>query len=51
MTVSGNMILKMEPNDEIIEGIQKARNTLTMIMYGADKTFSYIDERIYKSDD
>ena len=44
-------ILKMEPNDEIIEGIQKARNTLTMIMYGADKTFSYIDERIYKSED
>ena len=41
-------ILKMEPNDDIIEGIQKARNMLTMIMYGKDKTFSYIEERIYQ---
>lgn len=41
-------ILKMEPNDEIIEGIQKARNMLTMIMYGKDKTFSYVEGRIYQ---
>ena len=35
-------------NDEIIEGIQKARNMLTMIMYGKDNTFSFIEDRIYK---
>ena len=41
-------ILKMEPNDDILEGIQKARNMLTMIMYGKDTTFSYIEERLYQ---
>lgn len=41
-------VLKMEPNDEIIEGIQKARNTLTMIIYGKDTSFSYIEERLYQ---
>lgn len=38
---------KMEITDEIIEGIQKARNMLTKIIYGKDKTFSYIENRIY----
>lgn len=41
-------VLKMEPNDEIIEGIQKARNTLTMIIHGKDASFSYIEERLYQ---
>lgn len=41
-------IVKIEkPNDEIIEGIQKARNVLTSIMYGKDNTFALIKNRIY----
>lgn len=40
-------VVKMEPNEEIIEGIQRARNLLTSIIYGKDETFAFIESRIY----
>ena len=40
-------VLASEPNEEVIEGIQKARNVLTKIMHGKDRTFSYIDGKVY----
>lgn len=43
-----NDVVKMTvPNEDIIDGIQKARNVLTSIMYGKDETFSYIESRVF----
>lgn len=40
-------VVKIAPNDEIIEGIQLAKNLLVSIMYGKDDTFTFIESRIY----
>ena len=42
-----NNIINDEPTDVVIEGIQRARNVLTSIMYGQDETFTFIKSRIY----
>ena len=36
-------------NDDIIESIQRAKNTMTSILYGNDELFKSTEERIYKS--
>ena len=45
-----NDVLKMEPNDEIIEGIQLAKNVMVSIIYGKDETFTYIENRLYEDE-
>ena len=35
-------------NDDIIESIQRAKNTMTSILYGNDELFKSTEERVYK---
>lgn len=40
---------KAERNDDLFESIQKARNVMTSIMYSKDRTFAYVEKRMFEN--